>query len=324
MTAKEFGTKGPRSIYPEICDSTSLGRCSVLANALWPRIIVSCDDQGRMAGSAADVLGECFPKMLAKVTIKAVEQSLGELAKARAIIRYKVNGEEYLQVRSWWAWQQYARRAYPSRMPAPEGWSDYVYGRVGDTFATWRDAAGLAARQGRGSHVENLYDDDLPSPTEWPEPQDLDDANRTLTASEPQPNRTLPLGGDYLSPLARAGSRPVPSRPVPYDPTRASFGGPGDELATLLATWKIRGFPLVTKLVSDLDALVEDYGDPAVRDQFERLHKDTTIKSAEQFIWGASKALRRIPKAPKEPTVEPDWNAAEKLRQRHHAQRPDW
>ena len=214
MTAKEFGTKGPRSIYPEICDSASLGRCSVLTNALWPRIIVSCDDQGRMAGSAADVLGECFPKMLAKVTIKAVEQCLGELAQVRAIILYKVNGEEYIQVRSWWAWQQYARRAYPSRMPAPEGWSDYVYGRAGDAFVTWRDAAGLAARQGRGLHAENIYDDDLPNPTDWPEPQDLDDTNGTLTAPEPQANGTLPLGGDSLSPLARAGSRPVPSRPV--------------------------------------------------------------------------------------------------------------
>jgi hypothetical protein len=261
--------------------------------------------------------------MLAKVTIKAVEQCLGELAQVRAIILYKVNGEEYIQVRSWWAWQQYARRAYPSRMPAPEGWSDYVYGRAGDAFVTWRDAAGLAARQGRGLHAENIYDDDLPNPTDWPEPQDLDDTNGTLTAPEPQANGTLPLGGDSLSPLARAGSRPVPSRPVPSRPNPAIFSGAGDGMAALLASWRVRGFPLGTKLTSDIDALVEDYGEPAVRDQFGRIRKDSSNKSAEQFIWGARNALRLIPKAPKEPTVEHP-NTAQELMKRRRAQRPDW
>ena len=273
-----------------------------------------------MAGAAADVLGECFPKMLAKVRIRDVEQSLVELAKARAIIRYKVNGEDYLQVRSWWAWQQYARRAYPSRMPAPEGWSDYVYGRVGDSYATWRDAAGLAARQSRGLHAENIYDEDLPNPTDWPEPQEVDTANRTLTASEPQDNGTVPLGGDSLLPLARAGSRPVPSRPVPYKSASEIFDGAGDEMTSLLASWRVRGFPLNTKLVSDIDGLVEDYGNDAVQCQFERIHKDNANKSAEQFIWGAKNALRLIPKAPRDSAPPDNRPTAEDLRKRRREQ----
>ena len=317
MTAKEFGTKGPRSLYPEMCDSTSLGRCSILTNALWPRIVISCDDQGRMAGNAADVLGECFPKMLAKVRIKDVEISLSELAKARAIIRYKVNGEDYLQVRSWWAWQQYARRAYPSRMPAPEGWSDYVYGRVGDTYATWRDAAGLVARQSRGLH--NIYDDDSPSPTEWPEPQELDPANRTLTASEPHANRTVPLSGDSLLPLARAQSRPVPSRPVPST-LRASFEGPGDGLQSLMASWGIAGLPLGAKWTTQLDRAVESNGEAVVRGHLERI-RATGATTARQFMLALEPLVNPVPKLkPLEPPDNRPHLTAEDLRKRRREQ----
>ena len=305
MTAKEFGTKGPRSIYPEMCDSSTLGRCSILTNALWPRIVVSCDDQGRMAGNAADVLGECFPKMLAKVRIKDVDASLKELATARAIIRYKINGEEYLQVRSWWAWQQYARRAYPSRMPAPEGWSDYVYGRVGDTFATWRDAAGMAARQGRGLHVENLYDEDLPSPTEWPEPQDFDSTNRTLTAPEPQDNGTVPLGGEYLPPLARAQSRPVPSRPVPSRPVRAE---PPNLTEAIKGVEKLSGRPWTdrpgSKCWDTLEANVRDFGAEkvlkimAAQDRYEH-------PNARQLVYWAEDILHKLEKPSLTGTTQP-------------------
>ena len=320
MTAKEFGTKGPRSLYPEMCDSTSLGRCSILTNALWPRIVISCDDQGRMAGNAADVLGECFPKMLAKVRIKDVEISLAELALARAVIRYKVNGEDYLQVRSWWAWQQYARRAYPSRMPTPDGWSDYVYGRVGDTYATWRDAAGLAARQSRGLHPENIYDDVSPGPTDWPEPQDLDDANRSLTASEPQPNRTVPLAGDSLLPLARAQSRPVPSRPVPSTQLRDNFSGAGDEMQSLMAEWGVAGLPLSGKWSTQLDRAVEKIGETAVQGHLERI-RATGSTTTRQFMLALEPLVNPVPNLkPLDPVDNRSHTTAEDLRRHRQEQ----
>jgi hypothetical protein len=80
---------------------------------------------------------------------------------------------------------------------------------------------------------------------------------------------------------------------------RASFGGPGDALVSLLASWGVMGLPLTAKLATTLDALVEDYGEAAVREQFEWVKGDKLNREAGQFIWGASKALRLIPSPPK-------------------------
>jgi hypothetical protein len=127
---KTFATPGPRSIYPEMCDSRSLSRCGLLANALWPRLIVQADDQGRLHGDAADIRGLCFPKM-PRVTARAVGDALAELADVGSIARYDVDDEPYLQIRDWWQYQAYQRRAFPSRFPAPEGWKDVIYGLAG-------------------------------------------------------------------------------------------------------------------------------------------------------------------------------------------------
>jgi len=128
--SKQYGTTGPRGLYPDICDSRSLSRCSVLANALWPRIIVQADDQGRLHGDATDIRGICFPKM-PRVTVKAVGEALAELIGVGSLLSYEAAGEPYLQIRDWWQYQSYQRRAFPSRHPSPDGWTDLVYGLEG-------------------------------------------------------------------------------------------------------------------------------------------------------------------------------------------------
>lgn len=125
---KQFGTPGPRAIYPEMCDSPSLGRCSVLANALFPRMIAQADDQGRLAGDAYDLLISCMGRLLRLVTVDELEAALVELEQAEVVLRYQVRGEPYVQLLQWWRWQQSQRRAYPSRWPAPPGWKDLTYG----------------------------------------------------------------------------------------------------------------------------------------------------------------------------------------------------
>lgn len=126
---KAYGTPGPRSIYPDLCDSRSMSRCSILANALWPRLIVQADDQGRLHGDAHDIRGLCFPKM--DVTAAEVDGALDELAHAGSLRRYDRRGEPYIQLVEWWAYQSFGRRAYPSRYPAPVGWKDIIYGVEG-------------------------------------------------------------------------------------------------------------------------------------------------------------------------------------------------
>jgi hypothetical protein len=144
---KPFGTPGPRAIHPELCDSPSLGRCGILANALFPRLIAMADDQGRLAGEAHDLLVQCMPKLLRVVTVDAVAEALDELEAVNMIRRYTVRGEALVQLEQWWRWQQGARRAYPSRWPAPPKWRDMVYGVGGDTPETYVAASRSKTRQ---------------------------------------------------------------------------------------------------------------------------------------------------------------------------------
>lgn len=144
---KPFGTPGPRAIHPELCDSPSLGRCGILANALFPRMIARADDQGRLAGDAGSILVECMPKLLRLVRVDEVAEALEELEAAGMILQYERGGEHLVQLTQWWRWQQGARRAYPSRWPAPPKWRDMVYGVGGDTPETYVAAARSKSRQ---------------------------------------------------------------------------------------------------------------------------------------------------------------------------------
>lgn len=189
---KEYGTPGPRAIYPEICDSRSLSRCGIVANALWPRLIAKADDQGRVAGDAADILGLCFPKMLDRVTHRQVAQALDELEQQRQIVRYVVDGEPLVQILTWWSWQHSQRRAYPSRHPAPPDWTDFIYG-YGDHPKTYREAGGLPP------HVRRL-------PTSSPH------AAATESAPSPQEVGIVPPPA-HARGRSGASALPDPTRP---------------------------------------------------------------------------------------------------------------
>lgn len=207
---KEFSTPGPRAIYPEMCDSRSLARCGIVANALWPRLVSQADDQGRLAGVAGDVLGLCFPKMLDKVSVRAVKAALDELDTAGMIGRYEVDREHYIQLLKWWSWQASMRRAYPSRWPSPPDWDDAVYG-FDDHPKTYREARGLPPRK--------RSEDDDPEPQFWaPEPHAAVAhglGNRTVPAPEPHGAALAgaPPRARVPAPPRLRGARPDPTVP---------------------------------------------------------------------------------------------------------------
>ena len=120
---KAYGTPGPRSLHPSICTSETLADTSLLAQLLFDRLIVQADDQGRLKGSARHVRAECVP-LLDDVNTADVDLALEELAKARAITRYTIEGRQCVQITGWWEFQGHQRNIYPSRLPAPEGWSE--------------------------------------------------------------------------------------------------------------------------------------------------------------------------------------------------------
>lgn len=142
---KQYGTPGPRALHPELCDSPSLGRCGILANALFPRLIAQADDQGRLPGRAREVQVQCIPH-LAYVGADEVEAALAELEAEGHLRRYDAGGRSLLQLATWWRWQASMRRAYPSRWEPPKGWHDLVYGIGGEGPQRFDEAVAASPR----------------------------------------------------------------------------------------------------------------------------------------------------------------------------------
>jgi len=113
-----------------------------------------------------------------------------------------------VQLQNWWRWQQGMRRAYPSRWPAPEGWTDAIYGHGADSQASYKTWISAAPR---GTAPHNA-------------------------AFRPDSPHNAAISGDL--PLSRVGAllRAAPAAPaeagaeagastVPKDPNPAERGG---------------------------------------------------------------------------------------------------
>lgn len=191
---KDFGTPGPRAIYPDACTSRSLSSVSAESERLFWRLISQADDQGRLEGDVLVLRSLCVP-LLAKATTALVERWLGELVANKLILRYEIEDLELVQLVTWWRWQAGMRRAYASRWPAPEGWSDVVFGHGGDSPKTYRDAVGLPV------------------------------GARKLPAASPQPAGILPAPSPHVAGLAHAGlpaPAPAGAQPLPVPSAGAS------------------------------------------------------------------------------------------------------
>lgn len=124
----------PRRVPPEFCTDEGLESCSLLAALLLYRLISQADDQGRLPGHPKYLRAVCFP-MRPAVSERKVALALDELTAAGFVIRYDLKGRFYLQIDRWFdlqgKWGQ--RRTYPSRYPAPPGWTDdWVNAGAGD------------------------------------------------------------------------------------------------------------------------------------------------------------------------------------------------
>jgi hypothetical protein len=113
----------PRRVPPEFCTDELLESCSLTAALLIYRLISQADDQGRLQGSAKRVRATCFP-MRPEITERKVADAITELVEAGFVMRYEVNARTYVQIDHWTDLQgRWGRRAYPSRHPAPPGWT---------------------------------------------------------------------------------------------------------------------------------------------------------------------------------------------------------
>jgi hypothetical protein len=139
----------PRRVPPEFCSDELLEACSLLATLLLYRLISQADDQGRLPGHPKYVKAICFG-MRPEITERKVAAALDDLVRAGFVLRYDLRNRVFLQIDRWFdlqgRWGQ--RRTYPSRYPAPPGWTD-DWVNTGDRDDEVRASGGQDARDAR-------------------------------------------------------------------------------------------------------------------------------------------------------------------------------
>lgn len=93
-----------RILKESVCTSESVDRLSVEAERFWYRLIVQCDDYGRMDARPEMLRARCFPLKLQHVQASDITCWLTELAsgdKHALIALYAHAGQPYLQVINW-------------------------------------------------------------------------------------------------------------------------------------------------------------------------------------------------------------------------------
>lgn len=105
-----------RILKESICTSDSVDELSWFEEVVFYRLIVNCDDYGRMDGRPKLLRARLFP--LKSVTDKQISDAVQSLRTAGIVDLYYVDGRPFLQLRTWDKHQRV--RAKQSKYPAPE------------------------------------------------------------------------------------------------------------------------------------------------------------------------------------------------------------
>jgi len=104
-----------RILKDSICTSPNIDALSRDAEVFFYRLLVQCDDYGRMDARPAILRAKCYPLQIDKVAQDDVKRWLDELVRARLVVPYSVDGADFLQMRTWERHQQI--RAKRSKYP---------------------------------------------------------------------------------------------------------------------------------------------------------------------------------------------------------------
>ena len=108
-----------RLIKESICTSQNLNELSPEEEIFFYRLIVNCDDYGRMDARPAILRARLFPLRIDNIKEDHINQWLQSLVKYELLDIYEVNEQRYLQVKTWENHQQI--RAKRSKYPDPDG-----------------------------------------------------------------------------------------------------------------------------------------------------------------------------------------------------------
>lgn len=104
-----------RILKDSICTSPNIDSLSRDAEVFFYRLLVQCDDFGRMDARAPILRAKCYPLQVDTVTQDDVKRWLSELVQANLVVLYRVDGGDFLQMRTWERHQQI--RAKRSKYP---------------------------------------------------------------------------------------------------------------------------------------------------------------------------------------------------------------
>lgn len=105
-----------RILKESICTSDNIDELSAFQETFFYRLIVNCDDFGRMDARPKILAAKLFP--LKDIRTSQVEDALRALTSAELVTLYTVDGKPFVQMKTWDKHQQ--RRANASKYPAPE------------------------------------------------------------------------------------------------------------------------------------------------------------------------------------------------------------
>lgn len=251
---RRFGTAGPRAIYPSSCISPSLAACDPMAQLLFDRMLTQADDQGRLVGDPRVVKTLCMP-LIDAATPRSIEKWLGQLATHGMVTRYKAAGVDLVQFVNWWDHQAGMKKSFPSRYPAPVGWTDRIRGLGGDDEG---DSGGTSPPDGGTS---SPVGGKLP-----PSPRAPSAAASAAASAAISP----PAGGESL----RA-------------PDASRFGLPHVTPAVAELGAEITGHTVLQaghNQATELDRLCEDHPEQAVLDAMRRFAGGRRV-SWRQLVW---------------------------------------
>ncbi len=156
---------GRRMIECKTWKSYQIGQLTLRQRLLWIGLITIADDQGRGCAHPGIVQGAVFP--YDEISWDEIQADLDALADLELIHLYpNDDGAPLYQIVNWWKYQR-PTWAWPSDLPAPEGWSDREKYRKGNEVieSGWEAAGGFGPDDDEPTVTpERPHDDPTASP----------------------------------------------------------------------------------------------------------------------------------------------------------------
>ena len=163
-----------RMIEPSFWTSESIASLELRQRYLFIGLFSNADDQGRLKGHPALIRNTVYP--FDDPPLEQIESDLERLQSIECIKLYQVNKKTYIQILNWWEYQ-HPQWAYPSELPAPEGWNDRLRYRESDKVKKYNWNGELDNLNGNDllSNPEPPPDNPPQEPTDTPDlsPKDL-------------------------------------------------------------------------------------------------------------------------------------------------------